>query len=102
MALAAPHKLRADSVSVVSTASRLNAERLMTFSTSVVAVCCASDSCVSLNIRAFSMAIIAWSRKDRPVRSPSAKTVGATAYQRKQTDAHCVPQQRQIKARVDA
>ena len=34
----------ADSVSVVSTDFRSNAERLMTFSTSAVAVCCCSDS----------------------------------------------------------
>ena len=36
----------------------------MTCSTSAVAVCCSSASCVSLNSRVFSMAISAWSRND--------------------------------------
>ena len=38
-------------------------ELLMTCSTSAVAVCCSSASCVSLNSRTFSIAITAWSAK---------------------------------------
>ena len=38
-------------------------ERLITCSTSAVAVCCSSASCVSLKRRAFSIAITAWSAK---------------------------------------
>ena len=37
-------QLAADSTSVCSTVCRSNVERLMTFSTSAVAVCCCSDS----------------------------------------------------------
>ena len=51
-----------------STGCRSNGERLMTLSTSLVAVCCSSDSvssrvraCTSSNSRVFSMAITAWS-----------------------------------------
>ena len=58
----------ADSVS--NTACKSNAERLMTFSTSAVAVCCCSASsrssvrsCTSSNRRTFSIAITAWSAK---------------------------------------
>ena len=39
-------------------------ELLMTLSTSAVAVCCSSASCVSLNSRTFSIAITAWSAND--------------------------------------
>ena len=56
--------------SVSRTACRSNAERLMTFSTSAVAVCCCSASvrsrvraCTSSNSRTFSIAITAWSAK---------------------------------------
>ena len=38
-------------------------ELLMTFRISDVAVCCSSDSLVSLNSRTFSIAITAWSAK---------------------------------------
>ncbi len=62
----APHSALADSVSVVSTDLRSNAERLMTFSTSAVAVCCCSDSLRSsvrrrnsLSSRVFSIAMTA-------------------------------------------
>ena len=48
-ALAAPLSDRAEWVRVWRTASRSNAERLMTFSTSAVAFCCSSASRVSLN-----------------------------------------------------
>ena len=66
----APHSDFADSVSVVRTDFRSNAERLMTFSTSAVAVCCCSDSLKSSvrarsssNNRTFSMAMTACSAK---------------------------------------
>ena len=39
------------------------ADRLITLSTSAVAVCCSSAASVSLNRRAFSMAMTAWSAK---------------------------------------
>ena len=62
----APQSACADSVSVVSTDFRSKAERLMTFSTSAVAVCCCRDSLKSsvrwrnsLSRRVFSMAITA-------------------------------------------
>ena len=45
------------------TESRSNAERLMTLRTSAVAVCRSSASLVSLNSRAFSIAITAWLAK---------------------------------------
>jgi hypothetical protein len=51
-------------------------ELLMTPSTSAVAVCCSSASCVSLNNRVFSMAISAWSRND----SASAMALGLKAF----------------------
>jgi len=44
-----------------NTPPRSKAERLMTWSTSAVAVCCWSASFVSLNSRTFSIAIAAWS-----------------------------------------
>src|SRR5262249_43932591 len=60
----------ADSTRALSTVSRLKVERLMTLSTSAVAVCCSSDSvssfvraCSASNRRTFSMAITAWSAK---------------------------------------
>ena len=66
----APHSALANSVNVVSTDFRSNAERLITFSTSAVAVCCCSDSLRSsvrsrnsLSSRVFSMAITAWLAK---------------------------------------
>ena len=56
--------------SVSSTVCRSKVERLMTLSTSAVAVCCCSNSasprcavCTSSNSRTFSMAITAWSAK---------------------------------------
>ena len=45
------HRCAADSTSVSSTVSRSKAERLMTFSTSAVAVCCSSDSRNSFSSR---------------------------------------------------
>jgi len=51
------------SATVSKTGCRSNAERLMTLSTSAVAVCCASASVVSLKRRVFSIAITAWSAK---------------------------------------
>jgi len=47
------------STSVSSTRWRSKAERLMTWRTSLVAVCWSSDSFVSLKSRAFSMAMTA-------------------------------------------
>jgi hypothetical protein len=56
-AFSASQSRAADSTSVSSTGWSSNAERLMTFSTSAVAVCCSSDSRSSLSSRAFSMAM---------------------------------------------
>ena len=53
----------ADSTSASRTGRRSKAERLMTLSTSAVAVCCWSDSRSSLSRRAFSMAITACAAK---------------------------------------
>ena len=43
-AISASHSCAADSASVLSTVCRSNVERLITLSTSAVAVCCCSDS----------------------------------------------------------
>ena len=58
-AISASHSRAADSTSVSSTACRSKVERLMTLSTSAVAVCCCSDSRSSLSRRVFSMAMTA-------------------------------------------
>ena len=63
VALSASHSRAADSTSVLSTACRSKVERLMTLSTSAVAVCCCSDSRSSLSSRVFSIAITAWAAK---------------------------------------
>ena len=42
---------------------QIEGERLMTLSTSAVAVCCCSDSRSSLSRRVFSMAMTAWAAK---------------------------------------
>ena len=68
-AISASHSRAADSTTVSSTGCRSKVERLMTLSTSAVAVCCSSDSpahvraCTSSNSRTFSIAITAWSAK---------------------------------------
>jgi hypothetical protein len=66
----APLNLTAEAISVSSTVCKSNAERLMTFNTSAVAVCWRSDSsrsrvraCTSSNKRTFSIAMTAWSAK---------------------------------------
>ena len=85
-----------------STGCASDTERLMTCSTSAVAVCRSSASCVSLNSRVFSMAISAWSRND----SASAMALGlkAFAFRLPSTHAHALvaAQQRQIERRVQA
>ena len=63
MAWSASQSRAADSASVSSTACRSKVERLMTLSTSAVAVCCCSDSRSSLSRRVFSMAMTAWAAK---------------------------------------
>ena len=70
VALSASQSRAADSTSVSSTVCRSKVERLMTLSTSAVAVCCSSDSLrssvrwrSSLNSRVFSMAMTAWAAK---------------------------------------
>src|SRR5262245_10707680 len=70
VALSASHSRAADSTSVCSTVCRSKAERLITFSTSAVAVCCRNDSDrssvrwrSSLSSRALSMAMTAWAAK---------------------------------------
>ena len=69
-AVVASQSSTAEAISVSNTACRSNAERLMTFSTSAVAVCCCSASvrsrvraCTSSNRRTFSIAMTAWSAK---------------------------------------
>jgi hypothetical protein len=62
-AMSALQSRAADSVSVSSTVCKSKVERLITFSTSAVAVCRSSASLVSLNSRVFSMAMTAWSAK---------------------------------------
>ena len=61
--MSASHSCAADFVSVSSTVCRSNVERLITLSTSAVAVCCCSDSRNSLSSRAFSIAMTAWAAK---------------------------------------
>ena len=70
LARSASHSRAADSTKVASTACKSNVERLMTLSTSAVAVCCWSASvssrvrcCSASNSRTFSIAITAWSAK---------------------------------------
>ena len=63
--LSASQSWAANSTSVSSTACRSKVERLITLSTSAVAVCCCSDSRSSLSRRVFSMAMTAWSAKFR-------------------------------------
>ena len=63
VALSASQSRAADSTSVCSTVCKSNVERLMTLSTSAVAVCCWSDSRSSLSSRVFSMAMTAWAAK---------------------------------------
>ena len=53
-AISASHSRAADSTSVSSTACRSKVERLMTLSTSAVAVCCCSDSA---NLRALTQLV---------------------------------------------
>ena len=62
-AMSASQSRAADSTSVSSTACRSKVERLITLSTSAVAVCCCSDSRSSLSSRVFSMAMTAWAAK---------------------------------------
>ena len=62
-AMSASHSRAADSTSVSSTVCRSKVERLITLSTSAVAVCCCSDSRSSLSRRVFSMAMTAWAAK---------------------------------------
>jgi hypothetical protein len=62
VALSASQSRAADSTSVCSTALRSKVERLMTLSTSAVAVCW-SDCRSSFSSRAFSMAMTAWLAK---------------------------------------
>ncbi len=57
--MSASHSRAADSTNVSSTVCRSKVERLMTLSTSAVAVCCSSDCRSSLSSRVFSMAMTA-------------------------------------------
>ena len=63
MALSASQSRAADLTRVCSTVCRSKVERLITFSTSAVAVCCCRDSRSSLSRRVFSMAMTAWAAK---------------------------------------
>ena len=58
-AISASHSSAANSTSASSTVCSSNVERLITFSTSAVAVCCCSNSRSSLSSRVFSMAMTA-------------------------------------------
>ena len=62
-AMSASQRRATDSTRVCSTALRSKVERLMTLSTSAVAVCCCSDSRSSLSSRVFSMAMTACAAK---------------------------------------
>jgi hypothetical protein len=62
-AISASQSRDADSVSVSRIGCRSNVDRLMTLSTSAVAVCCWSDSRSSFSNRVFSMAMTAWAAK---------------------------------------
>ena len=62
-AISAPHRRAADSTRVSSTVCRSKVERLMTLSTSAVAVCCSNDCLSSFSSRAFSMAMTACAAK---------------------------------------
>src|SRR5215471_10563372 len=75
-AFCASHKRAADSTSVSITACRSNAERLMTLSTSAVAVCCCSDCRSSSNSRTLSIAMAAWSAKVSTRATSSAISAG--------------------------
>ena len=59
----AVHELVRRSAMASNTGWRFEGDDAITFSTSAVAVCRASASLVSLNRRAFSMAMTAWSAK---------------------------------------
>ena len=60
-AISASHSRAANSTKVSSTVCRSKVERLITLSTSALAVCCCSDSRSSPTRRVFSMAMTAWS-----------------------------------------
>ena len=62
-AISASHSRAADSTSVSSTGCRSKVERLITLSTSAVAVCCWRDLRSSLSSRVFSMAMTACAAK---------------------------------------
>src|SRR5438552_2382804 len=62
-AISASQSPAIDSTKVLSTDLRSKVERLMTLSTSAVAVCCCSDCLSSFNSRVFSMAMTAWLAK---------------------------------------
>jgi hypothetical protein len=64
-AISAPQSRAAVSITVSSTGCTSAVERLMTLSTSLVAVWYSSDSRSSVNRRAFSIAMTAWSAKVR-------------------------------------
>src|SRR6516164_3992965 len=64
-ARSASQRRAADWTRVLRTALRSKVERLMTLSTSAVAVCCWSDSRSSLSSRVFSIAMTAWAAKLR-------------------------------------
>src|SRR5215469_16400726 len=61
--MSASQRRTADSTNVSSTACKSNVERLITLSTSAVAVCCCNDSRSSSSRRVFSMAMTAWLAK---------------------------------------
>jgi hypothetical protein len=61
----APQRVRASSNIASKTGCSSPGEELMTCNTSVVAVCCSSDSRSSLNSRVFSITMTAWSAKVR-------------------------------------
>ena len=78
-------------------------ELAMTLRMSAVAVCRSSASLVSLNSRAFSIAIRAWSRKDFGKRDFAlTEDIGLFSTQREQADAFALAHQRQIQCRVYA
>src|ERR1700730_1879496 len=93
-AAAASQRRAADSVSVSSTVCKSNAERLMTLSTSAVAVCCWRDSRSSLSRRVFSIAITVFCEILDQRYVLGAKGANLLTENLKGTDQFALPQHR--------
>src|ERR1700726_973725 len=87
-AKSASQRRAADSTRVSSTVCRSKVERLMTLSTSAVAVCCWSDSRSSLRRRTFSMAMTAWFAKFETKNSDCADELLLLEHRNGKNGAH--------------